>query len=337
MTTGEKLKKTIGISHLPDVFITRVILPTNRKINIIYYDSRRKRLSKQKCQNLPYQAMVYSGAKLNSNEYDQPLHTPLISLESWNGDPRSYLFIMIDLAFQHLLQSKNFERLPESNQKFVNLNAVKYYLPEITLADLKDKGNIAPSTMTWRKDRNKIMGSENTTLKILDVFLNEADDSVTFAFQTKATKYKKDDKLIHDPSVYNNPKKRVTPLKLNLINNPEKKYEIQLKVLKFFSWLDTHPVDQAFKVKDLKEILKVADIQVFNTSPSFQYQSYNYNCSQIDASAYPTKIAPKVWDKRLGGDYFLDKHLFGFLQQISFFLNPMASSLSQKLKDRGII
>jgi len=212
-----------------------------------------------------------------------------------------------------------------------------YRLEEITLFDLFDKDNIAPSTMDFRKERNKIAGTENTTAKLIDVFISEADSSVTFAFKTKATVLSPEEqKKFSGKGVYDTKKSRVSPLNLKILKNPEKQYEIQIKILKFFDWLDVFEGEK-ITYKEIKEILDIADVQIFNSSPSFQYQSFNFFCSQLDASAYPTDIAPKVWDKRLGGEYFLDKHLYGLIRSMKFFFNPMASMLTKKLKDRDLI
>lgn len=210
-------------------------------------------------------------------------------------------------------------------------------LEEITLFDLFDKDNIAPSTMAYRKERNKIMGAENTIAKLLDIFLNEADNSATIVFSTQATVLSSSEQnTFAGKGVYDRAKKRVSPLNLNLLKNPEKKYEIQIKILEFFDWLDVFDGEKVTR-KEIKEILEVSDVQVFSTSPSFQYQGYNYFCSEISASAYKTGIKPQVWDKRLGGEYFLDKHLYGLIRNMKFWYNPIASMLTKKLKDRDLI
>jgi hypothetical protein len=217
-------------------------------------------------------------------------------------------------------------------------------LKELTVYDLFDKNNIAPSTMDYRSERNKIVGTENITAKFIDCFINQADKSITFAFQTKATILSKnkqnsmeDEGKISGKQNYWTSKKRVQPLKLDkILKNPEKTYEIQFKILDFFDWLDVFEGEKITN-KEIKEILEVSDIQLFNTSPSWQYQGYNFWNSELGTSAYPTKIAPKVWDKRFGGEYFLDKHTYGLIRSIKFFFNPMASMLTKKLKDRNLI
>lgn len=336
MTNGQRLKKILGLENFLEVWIARAIVQSSKPVYVIWYDSKRAEspLPKRRFFNLPYQAMIYTGSDLNHGQFKTPVFTPPLKLEIWGGNIQTGLFITVDVAYTKLLKSKKFETLPENFKKQV-ISYNQFYLKEsgslkeyVTFNDLQNAKVIAPSTMKHRQIRNKAVGTENTTAKFIDVFINEADKSVTFAFKTKATipVYPDDYKF-----------KRVSPLNLELLSNQEKQYEIQIKILDFFDWLSTHPEGQPITVKDLKEILQVSNIQVFSTSPSWQYQGYNFWMSQLDGSAYPTDIAPKVWDKRLGGEFFLDKHLYGLIRQINFFLNPMASMITKKLKDRGLI
>lgn len=209
-------------------------------------------------------------------------------------------------------------------------------LYEWTLETLKSKDSISDFTMKFRKDRNKLMGTENTTAKLVDCFVNEIDNSITFVWKTKATDYKSDKAKSLGIYKDKDKKARVSPLNLQLLPNDENQYEVQLKILKFFDWLDTTPVGNEITNKDIKDILEVSDVQVFSSSPSFQYQAYNWNNSQVGTAIYPTDIAPKVWNK-YNDNAFLDKHLYGIIRNIDFWLNPMASMLTKRLKDKEII
>jgi hypothetical protein len=227
---------------------------------------------------------------------------------------------------------------------YIQLPNIKLYegkLQEWTLETLKAKDSISDFTMQFRKERNKIMGTENTTAKLVDCFLNELDDSITYVWTTPATEYTSDKaKQVLGSTRYdkmkNAPRKRVQPLNLKLLNNSEDTYEIQLKILNFFSWLDTYPNKTEITSKDMKDILSVSDVQVFSSSPSFQYQAYNWNNSQVGTAIYPTNIAPKVWDK-YNDNAFLDKHLYGIIRNIDFWLNPMASMITKRLKEKGLL
>lgn len=215
------------------------------------------------------------------------------------------------------------------------------FLQEWNLATLSARDSISNFTMRFRKERNKIMGTENTTAKLIDCFLNEPDDSITFAWYTPATDYSSNKaKTVLGDARWNQmqkqQRKRVQPLNLKLLPNQEDQYEIQLKILKFFSWLDTYPNLKEITNKDMKEIMEVSDVQVFSSSPSFQYQAYNYNNSITDTAIYPTNIAPKFWNM-YNDNAFLDKHLYGIIRNIHFWLNPMSSMLTKRLKEKGYL
>ena len=211
----------------------------------------------------------------------------------------------------------------------------------VTLYDLADKSNMSDFTSTWRKDRSRVMGAENTTAKLIDCFIDEADKSVTFGFLTESTELgdKEPSQTINsDYRFYNSDKMETDPNNFNLKRNRSNTYELQIKILNFMEWLDVFEGEE-IGPKEMKEILEVSNVQVFSTSPSFHWQGMNFNLSQLDGSIYPTDISNPVWGPRHGDSsgYFLDKHLYGLLRQIKFWINPMASMLNKKLKSRGLI
>ena len=210
----------------------------------------------------------------------------------------------------------------------------------VTLYDLADKGNMSAFTGVWRKDRNRTMGGENTTAKLVDCFLSEADNSVVFSFRTEATSLKGkdvDDNIASDYKFYDGDKGQTDKKTFDIKKNISKSYELQIKILEFFDWLDVFEGEKVTP-KNMKDILETSNVQVFSTSPSFHWQGMNFNLSQMDGSAYPTDISNPIWGPRHGdkSGYFLDKHLNGLLRQIKFFMNPMASMLSSKIKAKGL-
>ena len=132
---------------------------------------------------------------------------------------------------------------------------------------------------------------------------------------------------------------------------PSKLYTIQLKVLNVVKWLKTFPEKKVLDKKDIKEILEVADMQVFSNDPSFHWQGMNFSVSQLDGSIYPTNIAPKNskrnakgkviqigWkDKHGDGQAFFSKAMAGIFKQLPFYANVMASMLTKELIKQGFI
>ena len=339
MTNGQKLKKELGLESYPHVYISYVIGSSPDTL-VVLYDSVRK--------NMPISSQYmkrYSNITFLKRGKELRLSSPF-DIERSNHNVNTGMILVYDIAMSAMTtrESTNdsigeVEYIYNLHEGVLSRHLFKGYvgrLSEITLKDLKDKSALAPLTKSWKDDRGKIMGNETGVMKLIDTFINQADSSVTFAFQTQATEYKDIKGLKHDPSVYKNPKARVSPLNLGIMSNNEKKYEIQIKVLEFMDWIKAFEGD-TLTIKELKDILRVSDVQIFSTSPFFQYGSLNYYCSQLDASAYPTNIAPKVWNKRLGGEYLLTKELANLVYGIEFFYNQMVSQLNKKLKDRGLI
>ena len=89
----------------------------------------------------------------------------------------------------------------------------------------------------------------------------------------------------------------------------------------YYSSLDT------ITEEDVRVLLESAYVQVLCNDPSFHWQGSNWAATQLDASVYPTEIAPRVWNSpKLHGDSggrmsnFLCKHLTGLINQIGFFI-----------------
>lgn len=311
--SGIELKIDMGLENQPKVYISYVY-KSSPDVYIVWYNSIRPMFPINKSQLKTFSNLnIFHG---RDNKYTS--FSPPFPIEKYNGLGKG-IFLVYDLAYAERTKNKHFAE---------NVNAFyKGKLEEITLVDLKNKDAIAPSTMKYRKERNKVMGLEKSTAKIIDVFLNEAEDSITFAFITGATnKY---------PKGYDY--QRVSPLNLNLISNKTKKYEIQIKFLGIQEWLEAFKGSE-LTIQDIQEIIKTLDVKVFSTSPSFQFQSYNNSNTKLGTSIYPnTKPDKGEWEKKLGGEYFLDKHLYGIVANMGTFLPKMAKMLNKKLKDRGLL
>lgn len=347
MTTGQLLKKNLGLDNFKSVKISRAATSTY-KILFVWYDSYRRTMpvTNYRVKNFPWVAHIFQGTELYHDTKKQTVFTPAIDIEDYDGALRGALIIPVNLAGDKFIDKKQFTKVFESVQEVQKETPIlqfnKNLLEFVTLYDLADQGNVSDFTMTWRKDRNRVMGAENTVAKLVDVFVDEADKSVTFAFLTEATELggkDPNDNIDSSYRFYDGPKMEVDPETFNLKRNRSRTYEIQIKILDFFEWLDVFEGEK-IGPKEMKEILEVANVQVFNTAPSFQYQGINYWISQVDGSIHPEGRRPQRWNaSNLHGDggAFLDKHLYGLLRQIKFFINPMASMLNKKLKDRGLI
>lgn len=86
---------------------------------------------------------------------------------------------------------------------------------------------------------------------------------------------------------------------------------------------------------EAKQWLYNADFALWSNSPSFHWQGFNYKLSQLEASIFPTNIAPtsgpKGWSDR-HGNALVDKHLLELFVHIKFFINQMASSMLNKIR-----
>jgi hypothetical protein len=211
-------------------------------------------------------------------------------------------------------------------------------MEDLTMAAFTKRAGMSQFTKTFRDERARIMGNENTVSKLVKCKYNVKKDYVDFFWKSKSTdKYKSGHVVkVVDPKAG-----------FALRAKSDKLYTIQLRILDFKKWMGTYNVDYPIKYKDVKDILEVANIQVFSDSPSFQFQGLNYNMSQLNASIHPTDIPPTSritttgreigWKTRQGTDGFTDKHMTGIFSQWQFWIWPQAAMLNKELRDKGII
>lgn len=319
MTTGIILKEKLGLSHLKYVSFVRVIGVPYRTI-IVFYDSRRFTIPLT-TQRVLKNYNLFS-ARMFPHE-EELILSPLLPLERYNGQLGSLYVISFDLS--GFFGNKNLGQVREKKlfKEWVNLS---------TLASLDAMSSFTKRT---RKQRNVAVKAENYTAKFKDCII-EADGNVLFTFETTATlPIYPDDYEFSMVDVNNN---------FELIRNPDKKYILSVRILEFMKWLkETRPdylETQKITWKEIRDVLEVAYIQVYSTSPSFHWQGISYWLTQLDGSIYPTDIEPKFWNSpHLHGDgnAFVDKHLGGLLRQFKFFFNPMASMIQKRMKDKGLL
>lgn len=336
-TTGKQLKKTLGLEGFREVFVSRVLVPSTTKINLVIYDSKRKELplSRRKIRNIPYTAMAFSGSYLAQGKYKTPSLMPLLKIEDFNGILSNYIFLTIDLSFSQLLRKSNFEKLPESLQKKVVRESNRLLLPQgklsefVTLADLKTPDITSDATKTFTKQRQTVQKGANINTKLMGSETVLEGKDVTFKFLTEATEVYK------SGHVY----QTVNP-KNNEITNEGTigTYDLWIKVLDVVDWVETYPDKTEITIADIKDILSVSNVQLWSDDISFTYQGFRYWLTQLDGSIYPENHKPKRWNKTHGdGDNFLTKHFTQLFKQLPWFYNQMASSLSRVLKEAKLI
>jgi len=177
MTTGQQLKSQLGLDNLKNIKITRAVI-SSYKIYFVFYDSYRDLMvTTYRIQKSPKIATIFSGTYLTHNSKKYTIMTPPQDLVDFNGNVQGSLVIPVDLVGDKFLDDKVFTK------KFENIFQYTGSLNEfVTLKDLKDVSTISDVTMKFRKRRNSLMGAENTQAKLIDCFVDEADDSVRFSF-----------------------------------------------------------------------------------------------------------------------------------------------------------
>lgn len=195
----------------------------------------------------------------------------------------------------------------------------KKFTEELRLSDLANNSGISDLTKNFRSIRNKRLGSESRSAKLVDVKINKDEDYIDFAFITVVTPYPDDPNYTYgetDP-----PDWEIEP---NTGNN----YEMIIRVLDFFKWLETTP-DQITN-KDIEDVIKVAYVKLSCNCPSFNWQGFDYHLTTFDAAIYPQTIPDPVWGPRHNnGDSLICKHLSGLVANIKFFIPQMRQMIKK--------
>lgn len=230
-------------------------------------------------------------------------------------------------------------------------------LEEFKLSDLQRQDlYLSDFTRNTKNIRKTFQKTASANTKFMESIIND-DGSVTFKFLTEATE---DENIVTDkqtkpagakdtgesykfkPSNEMNKKTvkyEVDPKTKRKKINPSHIYEIQIKVMNVLPndrdeglLNKINPEKVPLKNKDLKAILKQADIKIWSSDPSFLFQGFQYWLTMKGASIYSETRRPRRWNKIHGDGKLLTKHIAQLLDNIEFYLNQMTSSFNNKLK-----
>ena len=333
MTTGVELKKALGLSKIRYVKISRAIISA-RKILFVWYDSYRLNVpvTNHRIKRFPWVSTIVHGTDLAHGSNKKTVFTPPVSIEDFNGAIKGTLIVPVNLAGDHFIDDKQFSKKFEG---FIGkgLNSLKEF---VTLSDLKGNQGISDFGMNFKRQRSRAMGSETGVSKYIGGEIKIIDGKhIDFYFLSESTDIYPDDFIHREAPIEN---------AYDLIRCPSKTYTIVIRILNVLGddgWLSTYPDKTEISVKDMKDILEVSYIQIHSSVPAFYWQGGAYWLQQLDGIIYNRPIIkPKFWNRRdLHGDgnFFIDKITQSILNQIEFYKNQMAVSLTSKLRKDGYL
>lgn len=299
--SGSELKKKLGLSKIKSIKISRVIgYPV--PIYYVWYDTAR---TIPLTRNIIKYAPIISRIRLAPYLGDDVAMTPLVDIEDFNANLSNGIYITIDLAGKRL---------------------AKDLLESITLKDLKGGNDLSDITQDSIQNRAKKNGSETKNSKLTGSDIIE--DDAYFYFNIEPTSDEGD--KLHAPILNCSPAGKLSASK-------DGKYHATLKLIDFMQWYETKPEGYEVKMKDIKEVLDSSYVQIFSDSPSFWFQGFAKRLSDLDGAIYTPTQDKGIWKKRHdNSDYtLLDKHTTRIINQIAFYRNQMASSISATLRKLG--
>ena len=190
----------------------------------------------------------------------------------------------------------------------------------LRISDLKKHAGISNFTKPFMKDRQKIKGTGNKSVKLIKMKVNRRKDYITFVFKSTPT-YTSTAIAVNFPNVETTKK--------------VKSYTQEIRILDFFKLAETKPGYQEKEMiwKEIKEILNVSDVKLSCNCMSFQLQGFNAILTMFDAAIYPELRMPKRWNQYHKDDSFVCKHLSILITSgLNIYVNNMTSMINKYLK-----
>lgn len=333
ITTGQKLKVKLKLKNFPNVKIRRLVTGSSMRNYQIAFDSRKPQVPltvTRLNRNILTPRVVDGDAEVFFG-------TPWANLENFNGSLKPALFFVSDLAGYYGNKRKYSEKVAIFSGD---------RLEELTIPQLKSvETYTSDTTQKWKRQRKKYQGQGVKNTKLMDSEYIEETGSIKFVFLTECTEIAKDKRSHRTTTSKTDDKKFYNKDSEKLDDNPSKTYDMYLQLENVFpndyysdlSWLEVYNGEQV-DGKMMKELLEVADVKLYDTTPAFQFQGFRYRLSQTDSSIFPENRPDNVWRAKHGDMGLLDKHFSQLFDAgtLGFFLNQMTSILVKQTKQLNL-
>lgn len=332
MTTGLELKAKLKLSSFEYVKIRRVVTGGSLRVFQIAFDSRNTQR--------PLTSYLLTNnilmPRLTDGDAEGFFGTPWANINIFNGALSPAIFFVSDVAGFYGRPNNYSEKAYEFKENKLN---------EITIPQLRDTDAYTSlTTQTYKTQRKQFQGLANKNTKFISTEIIKETGSVRFIFLTESTETK--DKTGVSHTVAGERKAEFDVTQDALVSNTGKTYTmyIQLENVipnEFYSdisWLEVYK-GEIVDSKMIKDLLLVADVKLFDTTPAMQYQGFRYRLTQQNAAVYPEDRPDTVWRSKHGDKGLLDKHFSQLLDKGSFdmFLNNMTSSVFSEFKKLGLV
>lgn len=332
-TSGEKLISMLGLNKFYTAYTRIFRLPYN--VIIVYYDTRRPQS--------PITEVSVMNSKIPVNLFrlsygpSATSHLMVSPLKNYDENIDNLLIFTVDLSGIFGIRNDQVTEIKKWKEGFIIEDGGLRRLDEnVSAKDFVGTGAMSDFTKNFYDQRKSLVGGANRNTRLINSVYDRDKDWVTFVFKTIATP-NTPEKSTTGGSSGRQPSSILSP-------NPDKTYFQMIRILDFVALLkDTRP--DAIKNKkivwaDVREVVDVADVQMWCGCPSFWFQGIDYWLTQLDGSIYPCDIKPEHWNApnlHGEGNAFICKHLGSLWNSIGFFGTQMASSVQKILRMEKII
>lgn len=330
-TTGQKLKSKLKLKKFSYVKIRRLVTGSSVRIYQIVFDSRRP--------NFPLTTYMLNNNQLMprviSGDIKEYWGMPWADLENFNGFLNPAIFFVSDI-------SGIYGKIKNYSEKIVSIGN---RLEELTIPQLKSVDQYTSQTTQKYKDqRSAFQGQGIKNTKLLDSQHIPETGSLRFVFVTESTEIDKKKRSHKMTKSKVDQKLQFNKDTDSMEDNPSKTYDMYIQLENVFpndaysdlSWLEVYNGEEV-DAKMMKDLLEVADVKIYDTTPAFQFQGFRYRLTQNDASLFPETRPDTFWRSKHGTQGLLDKHFSQLFDSgtIGVFTNQMTSILIKHSKQLG--
>jgi hypothetical protein len=270
-TKGQLLKHHLGLDSYDEVKYVRIIGTAGFRVYLVFFDSR---LPRRMIMNAEVKSF-YNSIQSFLRDGSKPEYTNVLPISSFMSSETGAVFIRIDLAGRY--------RYKTDYDLFLTEKKIdRRILERLKLKDLQTTDAISQFILD-------LQGTLPELPELVGVDYKRGNLYLTLHCRAGSAEGGK-------VSVVN-------PPDFSLRSKRKDFYSMTVKV-EGYAPAGTSP-------DELMSALDGCNIYLYNENPSFYFQGFAYNLTQLDACLYPCNIKPERWDKH-HGDTFLDKHSAAF-------------------------
>lgn len=336
-TSGQKLKRELGLESFPHVKYRRFMSSTNY-LFVVYYNSHAP--ERPITNRLLKKIKIINILRINPDEH-KFIISPAFDLETYDGDLSRKAIICIDICGYQIAHS---ELLDESK---IDIKTIKPFIFLESIYKLfEEKGYTIPDLRknAWNPHEKKFydirMEHGSHGIKLMELWWNDRNTRAV-----EPERYSSTLTLIF--KVTPTWEQEVKNLSPTLQKSVKDHYVFKLQFRNINQFIGTREeflsLDKSDQVDFIKQIMRIVPVRLWSSDYSWYYQGNFENAVTLDYSIYKwPKNAPRAtgrWAKIKTGStsrpyYGLSKHSIEILRKMPLFINKIVKMINYLYQEK---